>query len=286
MGKIQAKVTVLDEGDLEQIHRATLEVLSTVGCHLPHRRVLDRLAGEGALVDYGEALVKIPASLMEKALAELGGKTASRGGYQRPLLRSGPFRIGTGCQANIIDYGADHRRQGTTEDVLEGIALCNALPHVQWAMPLVIPADVPAYMTDLYCYNLGALYSVKQFGVYVMSAASARGIIRLASIRSGGARPETGYLLEPNGALSYDDFSLEMAVTFAEAGYPFYLAPMAMAGLDAPVTIAGTLVMQNAYNLIGILLAYLWGVPGGWGGRLIPWTSGAAFVPLAHPTRS
>ena len=41
---------------------------------------------------------------------------------------------------------------------------------------------------------------------------------------------------------------------------------MAMAGLDAPVTLAGTLVMQNAYNLIGNVIAYLWGVPGSWAG--------------------
>ena len=266
MGKLQAQITLFDPGELESIHCATLEVLATVGCRLPHRRVLDRLAAAGAKVDYGTATARLPEDLVEKALAALGGEGAVRRGAVKPILRAGPIRIGTGCQANIIDYGSDRRRQGTTEDVLKGIALCNALPHVKWAMPLVIPADVPAHLADLHCYHLGALYSRKAFGVYIMSAASARGIIRLAEIKSGGARPEVGYLLEPNGALSYDDFSLEMAVTFADAGYPFYLGPMAMAGLDAPATIAGTLVMQNAYNLIGILLAYLWGVPGSWSG--------------------
>ena len=41
---------------------------------------------------------------------------------------------------------------------------------------------------------------------------------------------------------------------------------MAMAGLDAPVTLAGALVMQNCYNLIGNVVAYLWGTSGDWSG--------------------
>ena len=39
-----------------------------------------------------------------------------------------------------------------------------------------------------------------------------------------------------------------------------------MAGLDAPVTLAGTLLLQNAYNWIGNVVAYLWGAQGSWGG--------------------
>ncbi|MGQ9555887.1 MAG: trimethylamine methyltransferase family protein, partial [Anaerolineae bacterium] len=102
--------------------------------------------------------------------------------------------------------------------------------------------------------------------VYMMTPEATRQIIRMAEIRSGGEKARVGYLLEPNGALSYDDFSLENAIRFVEAGYSFHLGPMAMAGLDAPVTIAGTLVMQNCYNLIGNVFAYLWGSYCGWSG--------------------
>jgi len=44
------------------------------------------------------------------------------------------------------------------------------------------------------------------------------------------------------------------------------VGPMAMAGLDAPVTLAGTLVMQNCYNLIANVVAYLWDTRCGWSG--------------------
>jgi trimethylamine--corrinoid protein Co-methyltransferase len=76
---------------------------------------------------------------------------------------------------------------------------------------------------------------------------------------------QVGYLLEPNSAL-LRSLQLEMTLIFADAGQKVWVAPMAMAGLDAPVTLAGTLVMQNAYNLAGIALAWALGIKGYWAG--------------------
>jgi len=266
MKTVQAKVEILSESEMEVIHRATLEVLSTVGCHLPHRRVLERLEKEGATVDLGKGHAKLPAALVERALRALTGgrRISSDEKFQRGVLRDGHVSLGACGEANIVDYQARSRRQGTTEDVLKGLVLCNELPYVAWAMPLVTPADVPGYMSDVYGYYLGALYSKKPYGVYMMTPEAARQIMRLAEIKAGGKKQRIGYLLEPNGALSYDEFSLELALMFAESGNTFHIGPMAMAGLDAPIALAGTLVMQNAYNLIGNVIAYLWNVPGGW----------------------
>jgi len=268
MNRIHARVEVLTEEEIERIHRATLEVLSTVGCRLPHRKVLDRLEREGAEVDRASARVRMGAELVERALGALSGgrRTSGDERFQGGVLRDGRLRLGLSTQANIVDYETSSRRRGTTDDVLRGIAVTNELPHVGYAMPVVVPSDVPAYMADLYGYYLCALYSRKPFGVYIMSPESGRQIVRLARARYRGEDVRIWYLLEPNGALSYDDFSLELAISFAESGQGFCLGPMAMAGLDAPVTLAGTLVMQNAHNLIGNVLAYLWGQPGGWSG--------------------
>ena len=268
MKEIHAKVEILAPQEIESIHQATLEVLSTVGCHLPHRRVLDRLAAEGATVDYASAQAKPPPALVEKAISATRGgrRITTEDHFREPVLRGGQLSIGPGNQANIVDYGATCRRQGTVDDVLKGLVLCNELPHVRSAMPLVTPANIPQVMGDLYGYYLCALYSKKPFGVYIMTPESARQIIRIAEIGASGGKPHVGYLLEPNGALSYDEISLQMAISFVEAGHSFHLGPMAMAGLDAPVTLAGTLVMQNCYNLIGNVVAYLWGTSGGWSG--------------------
>ena len=59
---------------------------------------------------------------------------------------------------------------------------------------------------------------------------------------------------------------------------------MAMAGLDAPVTLAGTLLLQNCYNWIGNVVAYLWGAAGSWGGgaHAVDMRSHAVLVRLAQ----
>jgi trimethylamine--corrinoid protein Co-methyltransferase len=273
MRQVHARVEVLSESEIVRIHDATLEVLSAVGCHLPHRRVLDRLAAAGAAVDYASAQAKLPPALVEAALQAAGGPRIEGGlkfeaGVLPQSTGASGKRVGIspGNQANIVDYNATARRQGTTEDVLKGLALCNELPYVRRAMPLVTPADCPQVMGDLYGYYLCALYSQKPYTVYTMTPEAARQIMRIAEIAARDGRPSVSYLLEPNGALSYDEISLEMALTFVEAGHGFHVGPMAMAGLDAPVSLAGTLVMQNCYNLIGIVIAHLWNTPCNWSG--------------------
>jgi trimethylamine--corrinoid protein Co-methyltransferase len=268
MKSIHAQIEVLSQDDLDQIHRATLEVLGSVGCRLPHRRILARLEQEGLEVDHASSTVKLPPAFMEKVMRTVGGAQSITGAdrFARPLPPGGKVSLHPGNQATIVDYPSLARRQGTTEDVLKGLLLCNELPYIWEAMPLVTPADVPACMGDLYGYYLCALYSRKPYRMYILSPESARQVVRIAGIVAGENPARISYLLEPNGALSYDELSLEMALIFAEAGHSFELAPMAMAGLDAPATLAGTLVMQNAYNWIGNLLAYLWHVPATWVG--------------------
>ena len=268
MKQVHAKVEILAEGEIRQIHDATLEVLSTVGCHLPHRQVLERLSDAGAEVDYASGQARLPPALVEKAVEAMSGgrRITPQDKFRRGVLRNGRVTISPGNQANVVDYRSTSRRRGTTEDVIKGIVLCNELAHVRSAMPLVTPSDIHEVMGDVYGYYLCSLYSKKPYGVYMMTPEASRRIIRMAEIRTGRGKARISYLLEPNGSLSYDDFSLENAITFAESGYGFHLGPMAMAGLDAPVTLAGTLVMQNAYNLIGNVIAHLWDTYCGWSG--------------------
>jgi trimethylamine--corrinoid protein Co-methyltransferase len=274
MKDIRSRIEILDQEDIERLHQATLEVLATVGCRLPHRRVLQLMRQAGAEVDYAAATARLPPELVERAIRETAHRDSMEPGsdtFSPMPIRRGGFHVGPGNQANIIDYQATFRRQGTTDDVIKGIVLCNELPHLRSCMPLVTPADVPAHMGDLYGYHLCTLYSKKPYSVYIITPETARLILRIWEIvRDAPARaadrPYVSYLLEPNGSLSYDDFSLEMALIFAEGGHRIHLGPMAMAALDAPVTLAGTLVIQNADNLIGVVLCYLLGVPGTWSG--------------------
>lgn len=73
MKRIHARIDLLSTEDIERIHAATLGVLRKVGCCLPHKNVLSRLAGVGTNVDFGTATVKLPPKLGEKAATSLAG---------------------------------------------------------------------------------------------------------------------------------------------------------------------------------------------------------------------
>ncbi len=274
MKQMLSSVEVLDAAEIARLHQATLTVLETVGGQMPHPRVLGLMAEAGAQVDFERGVVKLPPDLVEEALREtpkpssgLSEQVDAQTG--RASTRRSSFRVSPGNEANMVDYGATSRRAGTCEDVMKGIVLCNTLPFIDSCMPLVTPTDVPDGLGDVYGYALCALYSKKPFGVYLSDLATAQTVLRMkAIVQDEPARraddPKVNFLLEPSGSLAFSQPSLEIALAFADAGQSVSVAPMVMAGMDAPFTLAGALVMQNAENLLGLVLCHLLGLPGSW----------------------
>lgn len=68
MKKINSKIEILTQEEIEHIHHATLEILETVGVRLPQEKVLAKLEERGATVDRETSIVKLPKSLVERAL--------------------------------------------------------------------------------------------------------------------------------------------------------------------------------------------------------------------------
>jgi trimethylamine---corrinoid protein Co-methyltransferase len=94
----------------------------------------------------------------------------------------------------------------------------------------------------------------------------ARSLIRMAEAVQGGsaelaARPLFSCILCTVSPLHQERFGMDLAFTLAEAGIPFMLYPMPILGATAPVTPAGTAVMNNTEILAAIVATQL-GVPG------------------------
>jgi hypothetical protein len=106
--------------EIEQIHQATLEVLATAGCRMPHARVQALLKERGAQVDEPTGVIHFPPELIERALREV--KKEEHDPKIKPFRRR-PFTIHPCNEATIIDYQAKSRRPGTTEDVIKGIVV-------------------------------------------------------------------------------------------------------------------------------------------------------------------
>jgi trimethylamine--corrinoid protein Co-methyltransferase len=100
----------------------------------------------------------------------------------------------------------------------------------------------------------------------VIEPEHARAAVEMASIAAGGEqalqeRPILSAFQCSLSPLTFDGGPVEAAIVYAEAGIPCGWVAMPLTGATAPMTVAGTLVLQNAELLAGMAMIELL-VPG------------------------
>jgi len=245
MKSIHTGVRVLSEAEIEKIHRASLSVLETVGIHTPNARMLSILEKAGCRVDHERQNVHYPPRLIEEMVA--GWRARGPRAEQQPLE---PLTGFVSTEVFYIDYLSGVRRPGVMDDVLKGIALGRHLRNFPAPDALVLPSDVRPDAADLLTYQALYTYSEKPAGTYVLNPLAARGIIQMAKALGR----EVSFLLDTVSPLKIRKESLEMALLFADEGMPIGFCSLVSAMTTAPVTAAGSIALQNAEHLAGMVM--------------------------------
>lgn len=248
MRHLESKLAVLDSAEIESIHDASLRILSRTGIKVPHARTLRRCAELDAEVDYETCIVRIPVPLMERTLHRL------RADAEQPAddNQARPLEGWISTQVYVTDYASNARRLGVLDDVRKGIALVQHLRHIPHANAVVIPSDVPPLLTDVVSFQHIYSYSRKPGSTFILTPSSATHILDMA--REMGRTVQ--FLLDTVSPLQFQEKSLEIATLFAEAGQPIGISAMVMAGGSGPVTLAGTLALENAETLACAFLVH------------------------------
>ena len=154
-------IVVATSNDLRKMYDAAIGILQTVGMRVTHETVLDRLEAYGAKVSRVDRVVKIPANVIDKAIAAI--KKAS--GKYSPA-QEGPFAerfevsLGDGCFF-LYDFEKKTRCKATRDDYISTVRFADAVPEVtQFAAPVEI-GDVPVPMMVLEMQALSYLHSAK-----------------------------------------------------------------------------------------------------------------------------
>lgn len=256
MQKIFSQIQVLSDAEIEQIHSNSLKIMKEVGCYLPEKRILKLFEKAGAAVDHVRGIVKFPPKLVEETLEKVR--------CQRTSLKEKPSPLDTikermGISTWIVDHRTGRRRYGLVKDIPEAVAVGNQLENIGYVSAFVVPHDIPPPFSDVVSFAKVLPYTSKLPGsarpgpAYIFSAQSAKYIIEMAKVI--GAK--LNYPLEPISPLRYRKESLEIALEFAKNDFTIQIGPMVTAGSSGPVTLAGTLTLQNAEILIGVLLIHL-----------------------------
>ena len=253
----------LTSHQVEQIHETSINILDQIGIEFSYPPALDVLRKGGARVE-GQRVYFSP-QLVERQIKKAPA--------QFTLYARNPENdvvIGGDNIAFVPGYGAPFvtdlekgRREGTLLDFQNFVKLTGASPYQDICSGMVIePTDVPAERRHAEMIYTAFKYSDKPIMGSAMGVEGARDSIRMASILFGSEKeladkPCMVSILCSLTPLSYDDRMLGAIMEYAKAGQPQFLSSLAIAGATSPATLAGTLALQNAEVLAGIVLTQL-----------------------------
>jgi len=256
---------ILAADEVERIHEASLDVLANVGVMFHSQRALDVLEAHGAVVDRETTVARIPAAAVEQAVSTLprtltlGGRTPE---FDLPLDGEHVYLTSDGC-ATFVREADGTVRPSTKQDVYDAARVVEGLPNLSATSALVSAQDAPGESRVLHefdaCMRASRKHSIV---VSIKDAAEAKPLIRMAEAVAGGsaelrARPTFSVILCTVSPLHQERFGMELAFALAEAGIPMMLYPMPILGATAPVTPAGTAVVNNTEILAAVTAVQL-----------------------------
>jgi trimethylamine--corrinoid protein Co-methyltransferase len=164
----------------------------------------------------------------------------------------------------VHDHHTGAKRPSTKADVATSARFVDALPALSfyWG-PVVTSQDVPPASKALHDAEAVFLNTSKHFQtVTTVGERAARYLVEMAAAIAGGReelrrRPLLSFMQCAVDPLAHDGPNLEANLVAAEHGLPSGFMPMPLAAGTGPATMAGTLVVQNAETLSGLVLLQL-----------------------------
>ena len=259
-----ATLSVLSDREVEDIHEASLDVLERAGVRIRDSEMLRFLGMHGLRADGDEQVVRIPRSAVDDALAAAPAAFPvydREGAFLYELGRGRP-RIAAGHNAVFwVDSDTGETRRSTVADVEVFARICGQLEAIDMIGVPVMPHDVPdPRWTLLHAVRAVARNSRKPVFFSTDSPEVNRAVMRmLASVYPGDIQREPYGIsqLSPTSPLSWEPGVLDALVDTVKAGTPVAILPEPNAGISAPYTLAGLLIVSNAEWLSGLVMAQL-----------------------------
>lgn len=269
----------LSQEQCQKLHNASLTILERTGVRLYEPEAIALAKKAGAEVSDGNR-VRIPAKLVEKALATAPKETTLYDRNGQPAMRVGGHRSycgpGSDC-LHILDHRTRQRRRPLLKDVVEGTIVCDALENINFVMSMFLPGDVNQSLADRYQMEVMLNHTTKPIVFVTYDMAGCADAIEMAAAVAGGpaalpAKPFVTCYINVTTGLRHNEEALQKLLFLAGKGLPAIYIPVTSAGTTGPVTMAGTLALNNAGVLTGLVLSQLKreGAPvivPGWGGE-------------------
>ncbi len=266
------QLRVLTKDKIEQIHQASLKVLSQTGVKVLLPEAVELMADAGCDVIDSD-LVKIPSRLVEECLDSAPSSITvfDRNGQPALQLEGQNIHFGTGPTIQyVIDVETGQRRDTTMEDITKAARIVDYLPNLDYAMTMGMSGGIDPYsqglnpvVTDRFDFAAMLLNTTKPLMFSNWNVEGLSDCYEMALAVRGGSEsnfrksPFIMVYCEPTTPLIHDRDPLELALFCAEKSIPLLNVSGPVAGASAPVTLAGCLVLSNTEMLSGLVIAQL-----------------------------
>jgi trimethylamine--corrinoid protein Co-methyltransferase len=260
----ELKLQLLGNDDIKSIHAASIEILNDVGVLVHETEFLKLLADNGANIDFDKKRAKMSPELVNECIKKTPKHItlyAMDPKRDVELNGDGIYAHAVGGAANVIDLDSGQVRPSTLEDVENLTKLVDALPNIHTGTMIVYPSDVQERLRDIYAVEAIMRNTGKNFDATPYDDESYKYIIQLAEALVGEEelkkRPIMTCSASPTSPLQFSSEVTKVLVRATRHQLPIAILPCPLAGATSPVTLAGTLVQQNAEMLAGLVMVQL-----------------------------
>lgn len=259
---MKARCTLMTPEEVQMIHETSMKILREVGIvfsYAPAREILEK---HGCKVDGHK--VFFPTELVEERLKSVPNHFTLHGRNEDRTVEINTYdthTAGPTCSPYCVDLD-NGRRYGSLEDFIKLVKLENDLDGIDiLSQTPVEPNDVElSVRQNVQTFN-NLKYSDKPLMGSVLGYEASKQSIELAAIANGVALDDLGcktYIasipctLTP---LSFDDKMAGAIIAYAETNQAQLVSSLSISGATTPATFAGTVALQNAEVIAGIVLA-------------------------------
>jgi trimethylamine--corrinoid protein Co-methyltransferase len=255
----------LSEGDLQDIHLATLEVLERTGIWVEADDAIDVYADGGCHVDRETRRVRIPPALVEEAIRWTPPSIRWCGRDPRNDIVLGGGRLafmnfGEAIMINDLETGEN--RPTATRDVADVCTVVDWCSDIDVYEAAITPRDCHQEVATVHHFAAALQHVTKPMMFGPLSKLETQACLDMAATVMGSLdelreRPIAGFGMCSVSPLKLTQQGTDVCLDTAREGLPLSILSMCMAGGSSPQTLAGTLVVHNAEVLAGITLVQL-----------------------------
>jgi len=255
---------VLSDKEIRQIHDTTIKVLEEVGFEIPHEPALKLFKENGARVDEETHRVYLTREFISRTIKQAPEEFTFYGREEGKSIVIGGKRVhfGTGGLAlYVLDLNRE-KRPSYVEDISNLARLTNKLEYVDFYIIPVYPHDLNIDTVDISSFYRAFKNTSKPVMGGILSKEGLESVIDIASTIAGSLdelkqKPFVGFIASITSPLKISEDQVEYLMEVASYGLPLATSTAPVAGATSPITLAGTLVQQNAEALMGVIISQL-----------------------------